>query len=79
MKLFTGSEDSVKLFSKGLNKNITMTENRKRTRSSEDFVGLQTKYFVNQQLVEKSDKMLMQKVYGKRKMSFANNPESTFF
>lgn len=47
-----------------------MTEGRKRVRSDEDSYGLQSKYFVNQQLVEKSDKMLMQKVYGKRNISF---------
>lgn len=42
-----------------------MTESRKRIRSDEDDYGLQTKFFVNQQMVEKSDKQLMQKVYGK--------------
>jgi hypothetical protein len=39
-------------------------------RSAEDDFGIQTKFFVNQQLVEKSDPKLMQSVYGKQENQF---------
>lgn len=43
-----------------------MTETRKRLRSEEDSFSLQTKCFVNQQMIEKSDKQLMKKIYGEK-------------
>lgn len=42
-----------------------MTESRKRVRSEEDDFGMQKKYFVNQQLLEKNSDQLMKIVYGK--------------
>jgi hypothetical protein len=41
-----------------------MTESRKRIRSGDDEFGLQTKYFVNQQLVDKNSANRMKIVYG---------------
>lgn len=41
-----------------------MSGSRKRRRSDEGDFGLQTKYFVNQQLIDKSNKERMEKVYG---------------
>jgi hypothetical protein len=55
-----------------------MTESRKRIHSDESDFGLQTNYFVNQQMVEKSDKQLMQKVYGENFNVFNFIPVPTF-
>lgn len=40
-------------------------QTRKRLRSDEETFTLQTKYFVNQKLVDESDEKLMKNVYGK--------------
>lgn len=42
-----------------------MNQTRKRLRSEEETFSLQTKYFVNQKLVDESDGKLMKNVYGK--------------
>lgn len=47
-----------------------MNESRKRMRSAEDDYGIQTKFFVNEQLIEKSDPKLMKVVYGKFEIRF---------
>lgn len=40
-----------------------MNENRKRRRLDDDEYGVQVKYYVNKQMVEKSDKDKMKSVY----------------
>lgn len=58
-----------------------MTESRKRVHSDEENFGLQSKCFVSQQMVEKSDKKLMQKVYGELQIvnNFEFSTKSFFF
>jgi hypothetical protein len=46
-------------------------ESRKRLRSQETDGMQQRKFFINQRIVEKNDKDLMQKVYGKLKIFLA--------
>lgn len=47
-----------------------MNQSRKRRRYDDDnYSGVQMKYFVNQQLMEKSDKTLLNQVFGKFKFS----------
>ena len=43
-----------------------MENNRKRLRSQEDDAR-QRKFFVNQRIVDKNDKIAMEKVFGKKK------------
>lgn len=42
-----------------------MTESRKRLRSDDDAFSIQSKYFINQRIVDESDKKLMMEVYQK--------------
>lgn len=42
-----------------------MSKSRKRLRSEEDNFTLQSKYFINQKLVDESNGNLMKNVYGK--------------
>lgn len=48
---------------------VVISESRKRRRTDDDESGVQMKYYVNQQLVDKTDKNLMQGVYSENLLS----------